>query len=63
MKSINCEHYKSKFVEYGIDEYIMLHLTASDLRQLDVSDRDIPEILSAISVLSKTSNYTKVKLS
>ncbi|XP_050520270.1 uncharacterized protein LOC126893803 [Daktulosphaira vitifoliae] len=63
LKSINCENYKSKFVEYGIDEYTMLYLTASDLRQLDVSECDIPVILSAISVLSKTSNYSKVKLS
>ncbi|XP_050437497.1 uncharacterized protein LOC126843759 [Adelges cooleyi] len=63
LKSIECEKYKSKLIEYGIDEHIMVYLTASDLRQLDVSDTDIPLMLEAINVLNKTSTFNKLKLS
>lgn len=63
LKSINCEKYKSKFEEYGINEYIMVHLNATDLRYLDVDEKDIPTILTVVNVLNKTLNFQKVRLS
>lgn len=63
LKSINCVKYKSKFEEYGINEHTMLHLTANDLRLMDVDNNDIHSILTAVNILNKTLDLSEVRLS
>uniref|UniRef100_A0A2S2NTT3 SAM domain-containing protein n=1 Tax=Schizaphis graminum TaxID=13262 RepID=A0A2S2NTT3_SCHGA len=63
LKSINCEKYKSKFENRGINEHTFILLTADDLRYLDVDNKDIYTILTAINVLNKTLNNSEVRLS
>jgi len=63
LKSINCEKYKSKFEKCGIDEHTIIQLTADDLRNLDVDNKDIYTILNAINILNKTLDYSEIKLS
>lgn len=63
LKSINCEEYKSKFDDYGIDEYSMLLLTESDLKYFGIEDKDCSLIYNAINVLKSPSNSSETKLS
>jgi len=63
LKSINCDKYKSKFENYGINEETLLHLTADDLIQMDIEKTDIQIILSAVNILNRTLNLSKIKLS
>jgi len=63
LKSINCEKYKSKFENHGIDEYTFVQLSADDLRNLDIDSKDIKPILNAINVLNKTLKHNEVRLS
>uniref|UniRef100_A0A2S2PWY8 SAM domain-containing protein n=1 Tax=Sipha flava TaxID=143950 RepID=A0A2S2PWY8_9HEMI len=63
LKSINCEKYKFVFEKHGINEHTMLHLTASDLKYLNVEDKDIQAILTAVDVLNKTLNLSETQLS
>ncbi|CAH1724563.1 uncharacterized protein LOC114130028 [Aphis gossypii] len=63
LKSINCEKYKSKFEKHGINEHTFIQLIADDLRLLDVDNKDINTILTAINVLSKTLNHSEIRLS
>lgn len=63
LKSINCEKYNSTFKEHGIDEYTMLHLTANDLKYMNISEIDIVTIMNAVNVLNKTLNLSEIRLS
>lgn len=63
LNSINCEKYKQKLDEYGINQDTMLDLTANDLRVIDIDNKDIPTMLATINVLNKTRSSTEVKLS
>lgn len=63
LKSINCDKYVPKFKHYGINEYTILHLTASDLRVMDVDENDITSIMNALNVLNKTSDLINLQLS
>lgn len=63
LKSINCEKYKSMFEKHGINEHTMLQLTTSDLKYLNVEDKDIQAILGAVNVLNKTLNLSETQLS
>ncbi|XP_025193972.1 uncharacterized protein LOC112593681, partial [Melanaphis sacchari] len=63
LNSINCEKYKSKFENYGINEYTFAQLTVDDLKDLNVDNEDINTILTAINVLNKTLNRGEVRLS
>lgn len=53
----------SNFKDYGINEYTILHLTASDLRFMDVDENDITPIMNALNVLNKTSDLINLQLS
>ncbi|VVC35922.1 Sterile alpha motif/pointed domain,Sterile alpha motif domain [Cinara cedri] len=63
LKSVNCEQYKSKFEDNEINEQAMLLLTESDLKYLEIKDKDCTSILNAINILRKTINSTEIKLS
>jgi len=63
LKSINCEKYKSKFENHGINEHTLIQLSADDLRYLDVDNKDIKTILNAINILNKTLKYNETRLS
>lgn len=62
LTSINCIRYKPTFDKYGINERTLLSLTANDLRYMDVNDEDIPKIMKAINILSKTINLSEIRL-
>ncbi|CAI6345162.1 unnamed protein product [Macrosiphum euphorbiae] len=63
LKSINCEKYVSKFEKHGINEHTLILLSADDLRTLDVDNKDIYTILSAINILNKTLKNCEIRLS
>jgi len=63
LKSINCEKYISKFENHGINEHTLILLSADDLRSLDVDNKDIYTILSAINILNKTLKHSEIRLS
>ncbi|XP_060867541.1 uncharacterized protein LOC132942874 isoform X2 [Metopolophium dirhodum] len=63
LKSINCEQYISKFENHGINERTLILLTADDLRSLDVDNKDIYTILSAINILNKSLKHSEIRLS
>lgn len=63
LKSVNCEKYKSKFLDYRLNEYTILQLTENDLKFFDIKDKDLSMILDAIGVLKKTLHLNEIKLS
>jgi len=63
LKSINCENYKPVFDKHGINEHSLVNLTASDLRLMNVDNKDITSIMTAVNVLKKTVPCPEVRLS
>lgn len=63
LKSIDCEKYKSILEKHGINEHMMIYLTASDLEQINVDNKDIQTILTAVKTLDKTLNFSETQLS
>lgn len=63
LKSINCEKYTSTFVENGINEYMLLDLTANDLRIMGVDQNDVTIIMTAVNVLKQSQDIVDPRLS
>lgn len=61
LTSINCQQYKSLFESYGINEYTIVNMTDSDLKHMNVNEKDIATIMNAINVLNKSLSYHEVR--